>query len=144
MISRRDWTLLVLSAAGGSPLSPVQLQKALFLVGKTIPWAVGDNFYEFIPYNYGPFDPTVYSDAESLSADDLTVISHQPGRKWDEYGISAIGQAEAERIKGELGPQVALHVKSIVKWIQSVTFEQLLKAIYDKFPEYATNSVFRR
>ena len=36
MITRREWNLLVLCAASGKPLSPVQLQKSLFLIQKNL------------------------------------------------------------------------------------------------------------
>jgi len=142
-IAKKDWTLLVLSAADGAPLSPVQLQKALFLVGENMPWAVGKKFYHFIPYNYGPFDPSIYGDAESLAADGFGAIGYQPGRRFYEYAVTAKGKEKAERIKRELSPEVVRYVESVVKWVKSVTFGDLLRAIYAKYPKYATNSVFR-
>ncbi len=33
-LRRRDWTLLAVAAAGGAPLTPVQSQKILFLLGE--------------------------------------------------------------------------------------------------------------
>ena len=33
-LRRRDWTLLAVAAAGGASLTPVQLQKILFLLGE--------------------------------------------------------------------------------------------------------------
>jgi len=33
-LRRRDWTLLAVAAAGGAPLTPVQLQKTLSLLGE--------------------------------------------------------------------------------------------------------------
>ena len=142
-LAKKDWMLLVLSAAEGTTLSPVQLQKALFLVGENLPWAVGDNFYHFVPYNYGPFDPSVYSDAEALAADGWGTISYQPGRKFYEYAITTEGQMQAKRIKHALPSEVVKYVGSVVAWIKSVTFSELLRAIYAKYPDYARHSVFR-
>ena len=66
-VTRSDWTLLAICAGGFRGLSPVQLQKTLFLLGKQLPEAVTADFYDFQAYHYGPFDRTVYVDAERLS-----------------------------------------------------------------------------
>ena len=50
MMTRQDWLLLVLAAAGGKPLSPLQLQKSLFLVGHDLAKLVGAGFYTFRPF----------------------------------------------------------------------------------------------
>jgi len=144
MISRRDWTLIVLAAAEGSALSPVQLQKALFLIGEDLPWATGNDFYKFVPYNYGPFDSSIYHDADELSSGGLAVVGYQAGRRYCEYAISPQGQKRAEQVMAKIKPEVAAHVKSVVKWVKNVSFEQLLRTIYDKYPQYAVNSVFRK
>src|SRR5437764_1032670 len=84
-MNRADWNLLVLAAAGGESLSPVQYQKALFLVSRNLPEEVlGGPLYNFEPYNYGPFDPAVYHDAIRLVAQRLAVISKSP-RGWTQY-----------------------------------------------------------
>src|SRR5947209_2707195 len=69
-MNRKDWTLLAICSANGNGLSPVQLQKALFLLSREMPNAVG-NFYHFTAYHYGPFDRAVYDDAERLAADGM-------------------------------------------------------------------------
>jgi len=62
----KDWMLLFIANAGERGLSPVQLQKGLFLLQKARPRAVGENFYDFQPYNYGPFDRDIYVHADEL------------------------------------------------------------------------------
>jgi hypothetical protein len=69
VMERKHWTLLVLAAAGGDPLTPVQLQKTLFLLEKERPEVSGRNYYRFTPYAYGPFDSRVYADAEILASE---------------------------------------------------------------------------
>src|SRR5436190_18669612 len=75
----KDWTLLVISAADSRGLSPVQLQKSLFLLERRLSEEapaekLGESFYEFVPYNYGPFDVKVYQDAEALEERGLVTI----------------------------------------------------------------------
>ena len=35
-LQKKDWTLLAIALADGQPLSPVQLQKSVFLFGKAV------------------------------------------------------------------------------------------------------------
>ena len=78
-LQRKDWTLLAIALAGGLPLSPAQLQKAVFLFGEQMPKDVlPEDFYDFQPYNYGPFCRDVYTDAEELAAEGLVEISADP------------------------------------------------------------------
>ena len=50
-LDRKDWALLAIANAGhGVSLSPVQLQKSLFLLGRELGSKVGANFYDFQPY----------------------------------------------------------------------------------------------
>ena len=87
-MTRHDWLLLVLAAAEGDTLSPLQLQKSLFLVGHGLAGLVSTDFYDFQPHAYGPFAAAVYHDAESAtpglgcyspSSTDETGILPDPG-----------------------------------------------------------------
>jgi hypothetical protein len=55
--SRQDWLLLALALRGGLPVTPVQIQKAMFLMSAEAKQYLGRGFYAFIPHNYGPFEP---------------------------------------------------------------------------------------
>jgi uncharacterized protein YwgA len=72
----KDWTLLVIAAADPKPLQPVQLQKSLFLLGRNLsPEQLQvKEFYDFQPYDYGPFCSDIYSNAEKLSDEGLIRI----------------------------------------------------------------------
>jgi hypothetical protein len=139
-MERKDWALLAISFAGGRGLSPVQLQKSLFLLGKELPAEVGDGFYDFIPYNYGPFDRAVYVDANKLSEDGLVNIAE---RSLKEYSPTPLGLQCASLLEGAASPRARAYLQQIVKWTQSLSFSQLVRAIYDRYPEYRQNSVFQ-
>jgi hypothetical protein len=143
-MERKDWTLLVISAAGTRGLSPVQLQKCLFLIGKNLPDEVGESFYDFVPYNYGPFDQAIYADADTLVNEKLVAIARVAGKTWAYYVITPEGTAAAERITITLKPRVRDYIPKVVQWVQQLSFVQLLTAIYQKYPEYQANSVFLR
>ncbi len=135
----RDWTLLALAAAGGREVSPVQLQKSMFLLGRQMPEAVGDGFYKFEPYNYGPFDRRVYVDAEHMQAQGLTSLNNQ-GR-FTTYAATPQGMRRALQLR-EANPRAAAYLDQVVKWALSLSFTQLVRAIYEQYPEMREKSVF--
>ena len=143
-MERRYWTLLVIDAAAPSGLSPVQLQKTLFLIGKNLAREVGESYYNFVPYNYGPFDPNVYTDAEVLISQGYVFETRTAGRSWSYYRITPSGQRKAAEIRQakEVSERAAKYIRDVVKWVQSLTFAQLLSAIYKAYPEYKAKSVF--
>jgi hypothetical protein len=75
-MNRRDVVLAMLTCAEGRPYTPVQIQKAIFLVCENLPKLVdrGPSF-KFEPYDYGPFDSDVYAEAEILQAEGCAVIA---------------------------------------------------------------------
>lgn len=141
-MERRDWNVLVLAAAGGQALTPVQFQKALFLLERNLPVTViGDDFYRFEPYNYGPFDSSVYSDALGLVNNQLALVSNQ-GR-WKQYAATAAGIARAKDLEKALPPETAEYVRKIVSWVRGQSFTSLVQAIYKLYPDMKANSVFK-
>jgi hypothetical protein len=141
-MERKNWTLLVISAAGSSGLSPIQLQKCLFLIGKNLSTEVGSSYYEFVPYNYGPFDPAVYADAQSLVEEKLARMIRVAGKNWVYYAITDEGESAALRLRPQISSRAWDYVQKVVEWVQALSFAQLLSAIYQAYPEYKANSVF--
>jgi hypothetical protein len=137
-----DWTMLAISLAKGRGLSPVQLQKVLFLLWKSVPSEIGSDFYTFEPYNYGPFDRAVYSDAELLSAFGLVSISNTESG-YSEYAATPEGQSHSETLKAKAPPRALAYLEKAVPWAQSLSFSALVRAIYNKYPQYRVNSVFQ-
>jgi hypothetical protein len=59
-MTRSELILALLAAAEGRPYTPVQIQKAAFLVTRNLPQVMGEEQpFEFVPYDYGPFDADV-------------------------------------------------------------------------------------
>ena len=55
MINRKELVLATLAAADGARFTPVQLQKAIFLLDRNLPADLLDTKFGFVPYDYGPF-----------------------------------------------------------------------------------------
>lgn len=143
-MERKDWTLLAISFAKNSGLSPVQLQKSLFLLSKNMPDLVASNYYNFIPYNYGPFDQTIYFDAEKLSLEGLIVIEYSKERGWPKYYATPDGEEKAKTITvSKQENKTVEYLSIIVNWITTLSFQQLIRTIYHHYPEYKVNSVFQ-
>lgn len=140
-MKRTDVLLLVLSAAHGKSLTPVQLQKSLFLVGKKWPGITEDSFYEFEPHNYGPFCKIIYDDMELLEMADLVKIHKKSGRNWSEYSATEDGLVVASKL--DVPADVVNYVRKLVSTVKKLSFADLVKAVYNKYPEFRLNSVFR-
>ena len=140
MISRQDWLLLALARRGDNGLSPVQVQKVMFLIGTELPRAVGSNFYRFKPYNYGPFDRAVYDDLGELARDGF--VSIDGSGSWRRYAITANGLARAEEAKSRADRNALTYLDRVVDWVCSLAFTDLIRAIYAKYPSFRVNSVF--
>jgi hypothetical protein len=142
MMTRSDWTLLAVAAAGREGLSPVQLQKTLFLLGKRLPSAVENDWYDFQPYHYGPFDRKVYIDAERLAAKDEIEVTQRNGESWNRYALTRDGEIRASFLEREK-PEAVEYLGRLVRWVQEQSFQKLVTSIYAEYPEMRANSVFQ-
>lgn len=143
-LSREDVALIVLSLAGTKEFTPAQIQKALFLASDKVPgvFAPGSS-YDFQPYDYGPFDAGVYSDVEQLEREGFAQITQPPLTRWKNYSAT---QSGVER-GFQLSKAVPIHdldiLEKIVVLVRSMTFNELISAVYRAYPHMRERSVFR-
>jgi hypothetical protein len=144
-MTRRELLLAVLAAAEGAQYTPVQIQKALFLLSKNMPELVGNGpKFNFVPYDYGPFDIEVYNEANMLKAQGLANISPSgSGGRWNTYAVSPSGLEKGKRILEKLPTAKLSYIKRVSVWVLSLDFGSLVKSIYDAYPEMKVNSIFR-
>ncbi len=141
--TRRDWLLLALAAADGEDLTPVQIQKVMFLLGEKMGGSLPSRYYEFKPYNYGPFSREVYQDAEALDREGMVRVSPGvPGRRWATYAATEVGLGRARQISPKVDARALGYLRRVVTWARSLTFQELVSAIYREFPDQRANSVF--
>ncbi|MGN6557938.1 MAG: hypothetical protein ACTHLH_07980 [Solirubrobacterales bacterium] len=138
--------LLLFVALDGAPrgLDPVRLQKGMFLDAQE---GEGDSRekYGFIPYNYGPMSAQIYSDLDDLVSAGLVKEVPVQGQSWSRYVATEKGmQAGRELLRREPSERVAQQLYRIKKEVASKSFKALLEDVYDRYPEYASKSVFRR
>ncbi|MGI9071930.1 MAG: hypothetical protein ACR2JB_11620 [Bryobacteraceae bacterium] len=142
-MTRADWIILALSCAKSRTLSPVQLQKSLFLLGKELPEEVGSDYYRFVAHNYGPFDRAIYSDASVLSAGGFVAILPAPGRRYSTYSLTPMGVNYSEALTQAAPSRALAYLVRVVEWVQGRSFADLLRSVYARYPEYRANSVFQ-
>ena len=119
---RNDLLLLTVAGSEEGGLTPVQLQKALFLIGQSKLQGLPADYYEFIPYNYGPFDSDIYVDADRLSAEGHLAQIPVHGRAWSIYQTTSAGRERTRQIQSECDPALATYVKAAVQWVRSLSF----------------------
>ena len=137
----RDLILAGLAAGGeNTTYSPVQVQKLFFLIDREAAPLVGGQHFDFKPYNYGPFDRTVYDQLDGLAQEGLIEI-HSSGR-YPNYTLTSGGY---QRGAGELGklPQGGRSfLTRAARWIIPLNFQQIVATIYQRYPEMRARSVF--
>jgi uncharacterized protein len=140
MTRRQELVLAALAPGRGAVHSPVQVQKLLFLIDREIPHHVGGPYFDFKPYNYGPFDKAVYDDLESLSQRGLVEISIQAG--YHGFRLTSVGQSQGDHFLNGLPTVAKDYVISVSEFVRRLSFASLVSAIYRAYPEMKENSVF--
>ena len=84
--------VLLLGLSGGHRFSPVQVQKLFFLIDKNAGVQIGGPFFNFVPYAYGPFDKTVYTELKLLADSGLIEISYNSRPSQRYYQLSQAGE----------------------------------------------------
>lgn len=143
----RDW-LLLLIAADGTPagLDPVRLQKGMFLLAEEAALPHRER-YRFVAYNYGPMSRGLYRGLRDLVRTGLVERRSVPGLAWGHYAVTAAGAREAHRLESSLGARARTRLerlREIKARIADQDFGALLTDVYERYPDYATRSVFRR
>jgi DNA-binding PadR family transcriptional regulator len=143
MLEREDWVLLFIGLPGGKFYTDqVRVMKAMFLFSKEGPASVR-NLYDFSPYDYGPFDAMVYRDLDTLEARGLVRASLILGTNRRVFELSTQGQQRVEQLLKGAPKDAVEALRQIKALVTSLGFIQLLKHVYDKYPDYASRSRVR-
>lgn len=102
---------------------------------------IGGARFNFEPYDYGPFDKGVYEVLEVLSFDELVQINGS--KRYNYYSLTTEGFNAGQTALNSFSPETKKFIVETANWIKSLTFEQLVAAIYKKYPDMKANSVFK-
>ena len=139
----RRQIILAAMAAGGQDATylPVQVQKLFFLIDREAPAAFNGPHFNFQPYDYGPFDKTVYECLDYLNAEGAVEVINN-GR-YRTYRLTPTGYQTGFAVLGGVSAPARDYLQRISQWIRTLSFQQLVTAIYARFPDMKVNSVFR-
>lgn len=142
-MNRNELVLALLAASGGAAYSPVQIQKAAFLVSRQAPWLVTGKPFQFVPYDYGPFDSSVYQEVNVLARQGYATVTQSPLGQWNDYAVTPTGLNKAEELLARQSKKVREYLVSVSKWVRSQSFSELVKSIYTAYPDTKVNSIFK-
>ncbi len=141
-LDRRDVVLGALAAAGENvTFSPAQVQKLVFLIDRNAAQHFGGPHFSFRPYDYGPFDSAVYDQLTELSFEGKVDVTGT-GR-YRLYSLTSQGFQEGSRVLAGMAPEIAEYLRNLATWVRSLSFQQLVSAIYQAYPDMKVNSIFR-
>jgi len=135
-MKREDILLGLIYIAPEKIMSPIQIMKSLFLIEEELKLGL----YKFQPYLYGPCSFEVYSDLEHLENE--TLISSFPTTTgWRYYQITDKGRRIAKEIEKNFDNKLLEKLQEVKRTVVSKSFFELLKYIYEKYPQYAVASI---
>ena len=142
-MEKDEMILAAMAPEKGSSFTPVQIQKLMFLIDEELAEDLGGKLFKFKPYNYGPFDRELYYLLDALvESRDVELVSVL-GQQWSKFRATDKGQAKGIRTLEQLDPWVRKAIKVYSDWVRSLSFTQLISAIYKKYPDMKANSVFQ-
>jgi len=138
-MNRRDILLCFIALPEGKTnvLSPIQIMKGMFLIKQELNVS---NFYEFKPYLYGPCSLEVYEDIQRFVEENLILLLPSI-RGWKLYTISSKGMEKFKAISKTMDEEFLENMRRIKKIVMEKSFIELLKYVYEKYPEFAINSI---
>ncbi len=141
-MNRSDLMLAAMAAGAQSPLTPVQLQKLMFLLDQNVADDLGAPHFCFYAHSYGPFDPGVYEEVRSLSSNGLAQEVATTGTV-RRYMLTEGGLHRGKQVLESIPRDLADYIVQLSAWVRSLSFAQLVSAIYREYPEMRKNSVFK-
>lgn len=132
--------LAALAPAEGGVYSPVQVQKLIFILNEEIPKQFDGPHFNFEPYDYGPFDKKVYETLEALEKEGLVEIIRE---RWNSYKLTPAGQARGNKLVSDLNNTAMQYLINLSKFVRSLSFSELVSAVYKAYPKMKENSVFQ-
>lgn len=139
----KEEIILAALASCNDELSPIQLQKLFFLLDMQVGKQLGGPFFNFVPYNYGPFDKGIYETYQQLSNAGYTTIRQKMTARYSYYGLTDTGRQRGNELLQQMNNQHSTYIHSLARFVETTSFDDLLRAVYKAYPDMATNSVFK-
>lgn len=132
--------VLLILGISKSELSPIQLQKIIFIAQDKLGSQVIQGF-NFEPYYFGPFDKNLYSILNTLCKEGFVEQISVENKRWKKYRITNEGY---DKIKSDMDNNASnSYLRKLVDFVKSLSFIQLLKTVYSNYPEMKVNSIIK-
>jgi len=142
-MQKEELILAALASSGREVYTPIQVQKMMFLIDKKLSDFIGGPYFDFVPYSYGPFDVGIYYSLNKLELEGDVEAVRIPQVAWSKYQLTKQGQEKGEQILNSMETKVSEYVKQLSSFVRSLSFSELVSAIYKEYPEMKINSVFK-
>lgn len=130
MLHRQKALLLMLQQVGGIA-SSLQMMKWAFLLAQETPSRGGKTFYQFVPYQSGPYSFTLHRETNALIRDGL--LEQKNGSDW---GLTALGQ----KLEINLPDLIQQDVSQVTQHYGQLSSQKLIELICDKYSWFTVNS----
>lgn len=131
---RRQKIILALLDSAAKPLSRTMFVKLSFLLRAETEVGEDSTFYDFVPYQFGPFSFVLYREIEALKHQSYVVENDE------KLALAKPMAGEARRLIGDLPISVRSSVGLIASRHSSKAQRALVQDVYARYPWYATKS----
>lgn len=132
MLHRQKALLLILQQVGGAA-SSLQVMKWAFLLSRETLSRGGKTFYQFVPYQYGPYSFTLAQEADSLIRNGF--LEKGINNSWN---LTLLGK----ELDISLPKTVTQDIQNIATKYGKLSGQELIDRIYDRYSWFAVNSDF--
>jgi len=142
-MNKTDWLLVYLllpSSNNNDYNDPIRITKGLFLFKMEFKEEIHP-FYGFVPYLNGPCSLEIYKDLRKFIRMGLAYKCSWPTPTWEYYRLLKKGEIKASQIINEASPKLLKELEEIKMEVTSLSFLDLLKKIYTKYPKYTKKSI---
>jgi uncharacterized protein YwgA len=140
---RQRWLLRCIGwGQGRFPWSQIPFTKAVFLLSKSNLQFPGVD-YSFEPYNYGPWDPQVTDDLNSLVKQGCLSMHPIPLSRGIEYRLTDWGRRRIESKAHEVDDAQRAAIVEIATRVTAKHYTQMLRDLYDEYPDAAKKSILK-
>ena len=123
---RRGWLLLAVAVSGASGLSPVQLERSLFLVCQKREEHVGPDFYQFESNGSGPASAALYVDIDALVTAEHIVKEWAPESSCSIFRLSDSGRARAADFRRRIKKEALAGLEDAVAWVKEQSYQEMV------------------
>ena len=137
MLNRQKCILFMIERAG-RPVTHLEITKWAFLTAMEMPSGGGSSFYDFLPYQYGPFSFAMFRELSGLAPK-----GYLRDVKWNGHAAWEL-PGDMQGNTANLARDVRRDAARVVERFISKSDDELIDYVYDRFPWYTANSKIRR